>query len=325
MTRPKIGLALGSGGARGWTQIGILEALTSYGIVPDIVCGTSIGALVGAAFVTGKLAALKTKMESFGRRQVAAMFDVHLTSGGLIEGRRIENFLDDLGIAGDIEALHVRFGAVATELMSGREIWLQKGPIGRAVRASVGIPGILSPTKHEDEGWLVDGGLLNPVPVSLARALGADVVIAVRVNSYPFEPTAARGESGTSATPARALTMPQWLGDAVNPILDRVFRGGPQYPSYFEVLSNSLDIMEDRITRMRLAGDPPDVLLRPALDGYSWLDFHRAKEAIAAGHACVDAAGRTIRQVCGLGSKPALDNGPKPNATAAAKENSNDR
>ena len=323
MARPKIGLALGSGGARGWAQIGILEALTSYGIVPDIVCGTSIGALVGAAFVTGKLAALKAKMESFNRRQVAAMFDVHLTSGGLIEGRRIETFLDELGISGAIESLETRFGAVATELTSGREIWIQNGPIGRAVRASVGIPGILSPTKHDDDGWLVDGGLVNPVPVSLARALGADVVIAVRVNSYPFEPTFARAQTDTPAARVPALTIPPWLSGAVNPILERVFRSSPQYPSYFEVLSNSLDIMEDRITRMRLAGDPPDVLLRPALDDYSWLDFHRAKEAIAAGHACVDASGPTIRQVCGLGSKPAL--GPKPNATAAVKENSNDR
>ena len=325
MSRPKIGLALGSGGARGWTQIGILEALTSYGITPDIVCGTSIGALVGAAFVTGKLGALKTKMENFGRRQVAAMFDVHLTSGGLIEGRRIETFLDELGISGAIESLNIRFGAVATELMSGREIWIQQGPIGRAVRASVGIPGILSPTKHDDDGWLVDGGLVNPVPVSLARALGADIVIAVRVNTYPFDPTAVLAETAPPATPMPRLTIPHWLGGAINPIMERVFRAGPQFPSYFEVLSNSLDIMEDRITRMRLAGDPPEVLLRPALDGYSWLDFHRAKEAIAAGHVCVEAAGPTIRQVCGLVKKSAQANGPKPNAAAAAKEDSNDK
>jgi len=298
--RPKIGLALGSGGARGWMQIGVIEALISFGIVPDIVCGTSIGALVGAAFVTGKLAALKTRVESFSRREVAAMFDVHLSSGGLIEGRRIESFLDELGISGSIESLDIRFGTVATELRSGREIWIQKGPIGRAVRASIGVPGILSPAKYEDDGWLVDGGLVNSVPTSLARALGADIVIAVRVNSYAIESWIGRDGDDDSAASAPVLRIPQWLSNAVNPILERVLRAAPEYPSYFEVLSNSLDIMEDRITRMRLAGDPPDVLLRPTLADYSWLDFHRAKEAIAAGWACAEAARPILAEACRL-------------------------
>src|SRR5581483_10436143 len=154
--RAKIGLALGSGAARGWSQIGIIDALASIGVVPDVVCGTSIGALVGAAFASGKLPALKATMEKFSRRNVAALLDLHLTTGGLIQGRRIENFLDELGISGAIEALPVRFAAVATELASGREVWLQTGPIGRAVRASIGIPGIFSPTRHHDgEGWLI--------------------------------------------------------------------------------------------------------------------------------------------------------------------------
>ena len=298
--RPKIGLALGSGGARGWMQIGVIEALISFGIVPDIVCGTSIGALVGAAFVTGKLAALKTRVESFSRREVASMFDLHLSSGGLIEGRRIESFLDELGISGSIESLDIRFGTVATELRSGREIWIQKGPIGRAVRASIGVPGILSPAKYEDDGWLVDGGLVNAVPASLARALGADIVIAVRVNSYAIESWIGRDGDDDSAASAPVLRVPQWLSNAVNPILERVLRAAPEYPSYFEVLSNSLDIMEDRITRMRLAGDPPDVLLRPTLADYSWLDFHRAKEAIAAGWACAEAARPILAEACRL-------------------------
>ena len=300
--RPKIGLALGSGGARGWAHIGIIESLTSLGIVPDIVCGTSIGALVGSAYVTGNLAALKTRVENFGRRHVAAMLDLRLASGGLIEGRRIESFLDDLHISGPIESLGVRFGAVATDLRSGREIWLQNGPIGHAVRASIGVPGVLSPTQHEDDGWLIDGGLVNPVPVSLARALGADIVIAVRINSYPIEGGFIENTSGTVPPPAPVLKIPQWLSSAVNPILKRVLHAAPEYPSYFEVLSNSLDIMEDRITRMRLAGDPPDVLLRPSLGEYSWLDFHRATEAIAAGWACAEAAKPMIRQVCRMRS-----------------------
>jgi NTE family protein len=297
--RPKIGVALGSGAARGWAEIGVLEGLAALGVVPEVVSGTSIGALVGAAFVTGKLAALKTRMENFGRRDVAAMFDVHLTTGGLIEGKRVENFLDSLGIAGSIETQGSHYAAVATDLASGREIWLQQGPIGRAVRASIGMPGIFSPTRHEDR-WLIDGGLVNPVPVSLARALGADIVIAVDLNSE----LVGRRFSGyidltaSTTAPAVSTQVPRWLMDAVGPILQRVLQAGLDYPSYFEVLANSLNIMEDRITRTRLAGDPPDVLLCPRLGEFSWLDFHRANEAIAEGLACVQAAEPMIRRAC---------------------------
>ncbi len=299
--RPRIGVALGSGAARGWAEIGVLEGLAALGVVPEVVAGTSIGALVGAAFVTGKLAALKTRMENFGRRDVAAMVDVQLMTGGLIEGRRIEKFLDSLGITGSIESQSSHFAAVATDLASGREIWLQQGPIGRAVRASIAMPGILSPARYDDR-WLIDGGLANPVPVSLARALGADIVIAVDLNSNLVgrrfrgpdpDPTA------WTAAPSAAAQVPQWLMDAVSPVLQRLLERGRDHPSYFEVLANSLNIMQDRITRTRLAGDPPDVLLSPRLAEFSWLDFHRANEAIAEGLACVRAAEPTIRRACG--------------------------
>ena len=295
--RPKIGLALGSGAARGWSQIGIIESLAALGIAPDIVCGTSIGALVGAAFAAGKLDALKARIENFGRRDVAAMFDVRLATGGLIEGKRVQTLLDDIGVAGSIEALGVKYGAVATDLASGREIWLQTGPIGHAVRASIGMPGIFSPTAQADGGWLIDGGLVNPVPVSLARALGADIVIAVDLNS---ELVGRRFGEVTVAVAAPEISsrVPDWLNKAVGPLLGRVLQGGRGHPSYFEVLANSLNIMQDRITRSRLAGDPPDVLLRPALGDFSWLDFHRAKEAIAEGSACVNVAKDAIGRAC---------------------------
>lgn len=294
--RPKIGVALGSGAARGWAQIGVLEGLAALGIVPEIVSGTSIGALVGAAFVTGKLAALKTRMENFGRRDVAALIDIRLATGGLIEGKRIENFLESLGIAGTIEKQGSRYAAVATDLVSGREIWLQQGSIARAVRASIGIPGIFSPTRHDDR-WLIDGGLVNPVPVSLARALGADIVIAVDLNSE-LVGRRFNGSDVDRTAPAIPAQVPGWLMDAAGPIFQRVLQAGPDCPSYFEVLGNSLNIMQDRITRTRLAGDPPDVLLCPKLGEFSWLDFHRANETIAEGVACVRAAEQAIRRAC---------------------------
>jgi NTE family protein len=301
--RPKIGIALGSGAARGWAHIGVLESLGAMGIVPDIVTGTSIGALVGAAFVSGRLGALKTRLESFSKADVAALLDVRLASGGLIEGRRIESFLDSLGIRGSIEAFVPRYGAVATELAFGREVWLQEGPVGRAVRASIGMPGVFSPTRSDEhDGWLVDGGLVNPVPVSLARALGAHIVIAVDMNSELLGrrliESVDRADSAISATAVIGSQAPQWLKEALAPLLSRVPPPGPVLPGYFEVLANSLNIMQDRITRARLAGDPPEILLRPRLGAFSWLDFHRAKEAMAEGAACVERAEAAVRYAC---------------------------
>jgi NTE family protein len=296
---PKIGVALGSGAARGWSEIGIFEGLAALGTVPDVVCGTSVGALVGAAFVTGKLPALKERMQGFGRRHVAAMFDVRLSTGGLIEGRRIENLLDELGISGDIKSFATRYAAVATDLRTGREVWLQKGQIGRAVRASIAMPGIFSPSVRDGaDGWLIDGGLVNPVPVSVARALGADVVIAVDLNSELVGRRLTKDSRAvaTATEPAVGAEAPQWLKETVGPVLERMLQPGPDHPGYFEVLANSLNIMQDRITRARLAGDPPDVLLCPRLGEFSWLDFHRAGEAIAEGLACVRAAEPLIRR-----------------------------
>lgn len=297
--RQKIGVALGSGAARGWAHIGVLEALEKLQIVPDVVTGTSIGALVGAAFVTGRLTALKARMENFTKLDVAGMLDPRLAMGGLIEGRRIENFLDSLAIRGTIETFTPRFGVVATHLASGREIWLESGPVGRAVRASIGMPGVFSPTLHDEHGWLVDGGLVNPIPVSLARALGADIVIAVDLNAdllgRRFVQTDEDASRDLSAHAALGVQVPQWLKTALDPVLARVVQPTATFPSYFAVLANTLNIMQDRITRMRLAGDPPDILLRPHLGQFSWLDFHRAKEAINEGVTCAEHAEAAIR------------------------------
>ena len=181
MASPRIGLALGSGAARGWSHIGIIEALAEAGIEPDIVCGCSMGALVGAAHVAGELPALKDFAQSLTWPQIARMLDVRLSGGGLIAGQEIVAFLRKLKISAPITTYSKPFAAVATDLESGREIWLREGPIDAAVRASISIPGIPSPARHADR-WLVDGGLVNPVPVSVCRALGADVVIAVNLN-----------------------------------------------------------------------------------------------------------------------------------------------
>jgi NTE family protein len=304
MARPKFGLALGSGAARGGAHIGVIEALLEMGIVPDIVCGTSMGALVGAAYVANRLTQLRAKVESFGWREMVSLLDVRLSTGGLIEGAHVEAFLHDLGISMPIESCNKRFAAVATDLATGREIWLETGPINKAVRASIGIPGVFSPIRMNDT-WLLDGGLVNPVPVSLCRALGADIIVAVDLNGDVLgrrfvedEPS----ESTLSAARRRDLVdgvleqLPPGFRDQLGPLAAKLLQPEPATPGYFEVLANALNIMQDHITRTRLAGEPPHVLLRPQLANLGWMEFPRMREAIAEGRASVERANLSLRK-----------------------------
>ena len=285
----KIGLALGSGAARGWAHIGVIEALEEAGIRPDVVCGSSIGALVGAVYVADQLPALKEWALTMTWRQMVGMMDIRLTGGGLINGQTITRKLNEMGVNRSIEEYPTTFAAVAAELSSGHEVWIKEGPIDEAVRASISLPGILSPARI-DGRWLLDGGLVNPVPVSACRALGADVIIAVNLNADFFE---ARG-SATAALRTRRL-QPQFARKVDIPLPKngpadvalRLLQPGKSTPGYFDVLVTALNIMQDQITRSRLAGEPPQVLLIPQLPGLGPMDFNRAKEAIERGRATV--------------------------------------
>ena len=289
MANPRIGLALGSGSARGWSHIGVIEALAEAGIEPDIICGCSIGAVVGAAYVASELPALKDFAQSLTWREIARMLDVRLSGGGLIGGQEIVAFMRRLKISAPIASYSKPFAAVATDLETGREIWLREGPIDEAVRASISLPGILSPARHKDR-WLVDGGLVNPVPVSVCRALGADVVIAVNLNG---DVVGRHALSATSAPPEfltrLVAQMPTALREQASAILPRLV-SAPASPGYFDVLMASIDVMQDQITRARLAGEPPHVMLMPRLLHIGLLEFNRATETIAEGRTCVDQA-----------------------------------
>jgi NTE family protein len=274
MGKPRLAIALGSGSARGWAHIGVLRALLQAGVVPDIVCGTSMGAFVGAAYASGSLDPLEGWGRGLTRRDVLGFFDVSLGAGGLIKGEKLLGYTSRLFLDETFADLDKPFACVATDLASGREVWLREGRILDAVRASVALPGLLVP-QLLDGRYLVDGGLVNPVPVSLCRALGADIVIAVDLSMDTIGLRQRRGDASAPA-PAWRQTMGRWLGREGDG--EDVAR-----PSLADVVSNSIAIMQGRISRSRLAGEPADVLIAPRLGQLGLLDFHRAHEAIATG------------------------------------------
>jgi len=312
--KPRIGLALGSGSARGWAHIGAIRALEERGVRPDMVCGSSIGALVGAAYASGQLDKLEQWCTSLAWTTVVRLMDLSW-SGGLIRGARLFNLFNTILDDVDIDQLPVPYGAVATELGSGREIWLRHGKMLDAVRASCALPGIFRPAVR-DGALLVDGGLVNPVPVSMCRALGADIVIAIDLSWGKLGVYRDRGRAkgdddkdedvlpeGTMEMPVAPREMPGWLGKFGRGWLTRATKKIEEHavtmPSILEVLTTSLDIVEMRVARSRLSGDPVDVLLTPLLPGFRTMDFHRSREAIEEGHAAVERMAPLIEQVIG--------------------------
>ena len=275
--KPRLGLVLGSGSARGWAHIGVIRALEEAGIRPDIVCGCSIGAFVGAAYADGDLDKLEQWVAGLSWQDVLGLMDVGL-NGGLIKGEKLMAFFESHFVDVDMQDLPLPFACVATDLASGREVWLREGSVAAAVRASIALPGLFTPVAR-DGRLLVDGGLVNPVPVSLARALGADVVIAVDLGSDMVGKalrTASGGrEQGSAAGWTRRLLTTLGLG-----------RQG-DLPPLGSILATSIHIMQTRIARSRLAGEPADVLLAPRLAQLALMDYHRAPEAIAEGRATV--------------------------------------
>ena len=293
--KPRIGIALGSGSARGWAHIGAIRALEERGIQPDVICGTSIGALVGAAYAGGELDGLERWVTGLAWTTVVRLMDL-TWKGGLIRGQRLFNLFRSTFRAKEISELPVPFGAVATELSSGREIWLREGNLLDAVRASSAMPGLFTPVLRNGR-VLVDGGLVNPVPVSMCRALGADLVIAVDLSWGKLGPYRDRGKDRQVAP----REVPGWVGKLRSGWLQKQSQGAAEeairVPSIFEVFTTALDIVEMKIARSRLAGEPADVLITPLLPDFATMDFHRAKEAIPEGRAAVERMGPLIEQV----------------------------
>lgn len=298
--RPKIGLALGGGAARGFAHIGIMRTLLANGIVPDIVVGTSIGAVVGGSYAAGHLDTFEAWARGLGPRSVFGYLDIRLNGSGLIGGDKLGAQLEATFGKIRIEELPLKYAAVATEVKTGHEIWMTRGRLVDAMRASYALPGIFSPILVGHR-WLVDGALVNPVPVSAARALGAEIVIACNVSTditghgtiISAEDTPDETEQAITTPPAEEKRgLSKFF--SIEKTMKREFFGAPGRPGISTVMVDAFNIMQDRITRARLAGDPPDVLISPRVGRIGWFDFHRAEECITHG---ARAAERTIESI----------------------------
>jgi NTE family protein len=321
---PLVGLALGGGVARGWAHIGVVQRLQELGVKPDIVCGTSVGALVGGFWLAGQLPALEAWARSLTKRRMLSYFDLVLSGSGLMGGGRLrktmQKYLDDIRI----EDLPGQFVAVTAELATGHETWLKSGPLADAIEAAYALPGVFPP-RWLDGRWLIDGALVNPLPVSVCRAMGARVVLAVGLHVDAFSRTAkthrrdkpeieaqaaapsiekaARKRSGffrarvfqrdagpvARGNPAGEPIDPEAApGVAERVMLRKLFNPTGGAPGLGSVMLSAFNIVMDRVTRARLAGDPPDVMITPQVTHIPLLDFDRADELIKLGRDAVD-------------------------------------
>ena len=302
-TSPVIGLALGSGASRGWSHVGVIKALLREGVEPEVVCGTSVGAMVGGSYVAGNLEKLEEWVLGSSRSDVLRFFDLKFSQAGFVNVERMRRFLHSYVGAEDvnIEDLPKKYVAISADLDNGREFWFREGGLAHAVRASMAMPGLFPAVRHNDR-WMVDGGLVNPVPVSACRALGAEVVIGVNLNSDIV------GKRLRKTVPATPEPEPQ------EGVLSSLKQQAKQYSnslfpqdenkaeplSLIGAVSSSINIFQDRITRSRLAGDPADVVLSPKLGDMGILEFSRAAEAMEEGEECVQTALPEIRRAIGV-------------------------
>jgi NTE family protein len=281
---PTVGLALGGGAARGFAHIGVLRRLLAKGIKPDVIAGTSIGSVIGGCYAAGYLDELEEWARQLTRRRIFGYLDFNLGGSGLIGGSRLAAKLsEELGEL-TFQDLPIRMSAIATEIGTGHEIWLTRGRLVDAMSASYALPGIFPPVRIGGR-WLMDGALVNPLPVSAARAFGAQVVIAVNLNADNFGRGTIIQDHGPNADDdlVHATALHGGLRGRAESMMKRQFLGTPSRPGLSTVMIEAFQVVQDRITRSRLAGDPPDVLISPRLGRINLFDFHRADEIIEIG------------------------------------------
>ena len=299
-TKPLLGIALGSGASRGWAHIGVIKALLKEGVVPDIVCGTSVGAMVGASYATGRLDALEDWVLSSTRTDVLRFFDIKPTKAGFVDLVRFNEFLHGVVATEEvrIEDLDKPFVAVATDLDTGREAWLKDGRLAHVVRASMAMPGLF-PAVRDAGRWLVDGGLVNPVPVSVCRAFGAEIVIGVNLNTDIVGKWRKKADALREREDEGVLRS---IKKQAREYSSNLFAGNGDKeapPGLFYAIPSAISIFQDRITRSRLVGDPADVLVAPKVGDIGILEFQRAEEAMQKGEEAVSNALGDLRRALG--------------------------
>jgi len=316
--KPKIALVLGSGAARGWAHIGVIRELASMGIRPDIIAGSSVGSVVGGAYASGNLDVFEEWVRSLGRVDIIRLLDAKMTGGGFLQGKSLMNAIKKQIGDPDIEDLKIPYACVATELGTGREVWLREGSLLDACRASIALPGMFAPSRLLDNRLLLDGGLVNPVPVSLARAMGADLVIAVNLNGdligrhffvhgsddetseEESERLLAEIEEKDSVVATWAAKMKTGFGIRLDSYISSLRKKESPDPGLFDVIAGSIDIMQDRITRSRMAGEPPDVHVTPRLSHVGLMEFDLANECIKEGREATKLKQAEIEHLAGV-------------------------
>jgi len=302
----KVGIALGSGSARGWSHIGVVRSLQEAKIPIDYACGASVGALVAGSLAAGFLDPLDRWVRKLSWSHIIGFMDVLIPRSGLIEGEKISGYLRQVISDPLIENLPIPFVAVATDLKTGKEVWIREGSLIDAVRASISLPGIFTPFARNGQ-WLVDGGLVNPVPVSLCRAMGAEIVVAVNLNSDIMRKPRLRQmadppANGNGVSPRAQGRWAAFLSKTAQQgnltLFRQLFQEQPERdPTLFDVMATSVKIMQDAITRQRLLDDPPDILIRPKLADIGLMEFNRAGEAIDEGKRATDLAIPMLRDL----------------------------
>lgn len=324
---PRIALVLGSGAARGWAHIGVIRELQDMGIEPDLVVGASVGAIVGGAYASGNLSRFEEWIAGLGRVDIIRLLDARMTGGGFLQGNSLMKAIEKRIGDPRIEDLSIPFACVATELGTGREVWLREGSLLDACRASIALPGLFAPSRYAADRLLLDGGVVNPVPVSLARAMEGDVVIAVNLNGdlvgrhffvhgadevseEDSDRELAEIEEKDSVIARWAAKMKAGFGVRLDSYISSLRRKESPDPGLFDVIAGALDIMQDRITRSRMAGEPPDILIAPRLSHIGLMDFDRAAESIAEGRAATRREEPEIRKLAGATATAANRPGP---------------
>ncbi len=285
--QPGLGIALGGGMARGFSHIGVLKALNRHNIFPTIIAGTSIGSVVGGCYLAGKMDDLEEWALSLNRFKIFTYLDFRVRSAGLVGGKRLRETLNQHFEGMSFDDLPHSFVCIATDLATGHEVWLKKGDLLNAMVASFSLPGIFPPVQIDDRN-LVDGALVNPCPISPCQAMGSRMTIAVDLNTDLIGKASKPGANYQTITGFDVFNKEDVPEEEqkrfkASSLSRRLFRREKNDPSLFGVMVSGLGILQDRLTRSRLAGEPPDIHIKPPIGHIGLLEFEKAKELIEYG------------------------------------------